>query len=339
MFRSLRYLTITCGATSNDVAAPDDTTLVQNFLREVHAPAPAPAFNKAARESLKGLPDKVIFMHVPKSGGTSFLRGVVLSNQLCSFQTKEEIADFINDFDRDHNHNVVEFLEFKHRFSGVLERSCKGLNAKHFTPAIHGGIGNYYKHDKGHLLTMLRQPEQRIISGYHHGQHDFTGKEVSLPEYAEHVGGCAVRMLTRSGFPCGSKEGTMPSDEDVALAQQRLKEGFAFVGLVEKWDLSVCLLHTMFGGECLAEEFENLRPGQDRNSSLYDVAPLEGYVDKYDGALYQTASEIFESNLKTYDVSEATCAKCYEKRAEVTFDGSASTVPILGSDVAFFTND
>ena len=41
---------------------------------------------------------------------------------------------------------------------------------------------------------------------------------------------------------------------DVALAKRRLLEGFAFVGLAERWALSVCLLHVRFGGRCDARE-------------------------------------------------------------------------------------
>ena len=36
---------------------------------------------------------------------------------------------------------------------------------------------------------------------------------------------------------------------------------FAFVGLTEEWDLSVCLFHRMFGGECHVREFLDVRPG------------------------------------------------------------------------------
>ena len=38
-------------------------------------------------------------------------------------------------------------------------------------------------------------------------------------------------------------------------AAKRVHEGFAFVGIAEEWDLSVCLFHEMFGGDCHAWDF------------------------------------------------------------------------------------
>ena len=38
-------------------------------------------------------------------------------------------------------------------------------------------------------------------------------------------------------------------------AAKRVREGFAFVGITEEWDLSACLFHEMFGGDCHAWDF------------------------------------------------------------------------------------
>ncbi|CAK9071057.1 unnamed protein product [Durusdinium trenchii] len=78
---------------------------------------------------------------------------------------------------------------------------------------------------------------------------------------------------------------------DLALghqAVQRLREGFAFVGLTEEWDLSICLFHAMFGGPCHSSEFHNARPGQHAKDAdgLYDTSILQGYQDEIDGLVY-----------------------------------------------------
>ena len=51
-------------------------------------------------------------------------------------------------------------------------------------------------------------------------------------------------------------------DMSLSLARTRVRQ-MAFVGMTEAWDLSVCLFHAMFGGECLAVEFNNSRPSSE----------------------------------------------------------------------------
>ena len=56
-------------------------------------------------------------------------------------------------------------------------------------------------------------------------------------------------------FGCRSADVT----PDVALAKTRLEEGFAFVGLFEEFELSICLFHTIFGHRIRAVELNKLR--------------------------------------------------------------------------------
>jgi len=179
---------------------------------------------------------------------------------------------------------------------------------------------------------MLRQPEQRLISGYNHGGHSWPywpdgPPPANLREYAETVAGCATRMLTRgnaTSAPCGGPEPT--TDEEAALAVQRLREGFAFVGLTEKWDISVCLFHKMFGGDCDAAEFVVSRPGEEQTSTWegfskiekigheFDTSQLEGFTDTHDGLVYEEATQIFSANLAKYEVNEESCKPCFASR-------------------------
>ena len=87
--------------------------------------------------------------------------------------------------------------------------------------------------------------------------------------------GTAVTMITgqrEHGLDCmtcpknpkrRSARSCPPLTPNASLAVQRLGT-FAFVGLVEEWALSVCLLHTMHGPtfhseRCEAAEFYNSR--------------------------------------------------------------------------------
>jgi len=187
-------------------------------------------------------------------------------------------------------------------------------------------------------LIVLRQPEQRILSGYwqkssfcppqaHHrcpGLHSYghggsgVGADgnfhvISELEYAKAVQGCAVRMLTRPGQSCGRPP--LPSNAEVTEAITRLRRRFAFVGLLEEWELSICLLHVRFGlGLCEAVEMSNTRPGPmasrsntTHRHSGYNVSVLRGFTDPYDGPLYQEAQVIFRAQLDEYNVTKELC--------------------------------
>merc|ERR1712032_1535715 len=111
----------------------------------------------------------------------------------------------------------------------------------------------------GQFVTMMRQPEQRIISAFHHNRHEVIYKSLDLPTYGRTIAGCAVRLL--NGLQCNGQMVNI-SSAMVRKATGRLENGFAFVGLIEEYALSVCLFHKMFGGQPEKREFLNIRPGK-----------------------------------------------------------------------------
>mmetsp|Transcript_100311 Transcript_100311/g.284165 ORF Transcript_100311/g.284165 Transcript_100311/m.284165 type:complete len:318 (+) Transcript_100311:62-1015(+) len=157
---------------------------------------------------------------------------------------------------------------------------------------------------KGSFLAMFRQPEQRLISGFNHRKHGYRNKKASIGEYARHMSGCATRMII--GRQCG--EGNI-SHEDVSEAIQVVEKEFAFVGLTEEWELTVCLFHRMFGGSCNQREFLNVRPGTNYTEQGYNTSVLGGYRDEFDGRLHEAAVKIFWSNVHEFGVNRETCAK------------------------------
>mmetsp|Transcript_31992 Transcript_31992/g.86732 ORF Transcript_31992/g.86732 Transcript_31992/m.86732 type:complete len:328 (-) Transcript_31992:37-1020(-) len=262
------------------------------------------------------------WVHIPKCG-SSFINTLIHLPTVC----KDDIpSDFVVD-----SHLGPFFLsEFRSMFD--LPTVCPGLLTTRFGhDGIEEDVG--YDHGKGHFMTMLRQPEQRIMSAYldmlsaalfeepetllDNGRSWGGWNQQTLPtleEYAKQSSGCAVRMLTRGGQPCGAHGGP-PSDAEVALAKQRLHEGFAFVGLTDKWELSMCLFNAMFHTGCHSWQFGSSRPSNnaDNSTAAYDLTMLNGVTDPYDGALYAEAEKIFEKHLKQYNVSEASCAPCWNK--------------------------
>jgi len=154
-------------------------------------------------------------------------------------------------------------------------------------------------------------------------------------EFAKVVSGCAVRMLVRDVASPAGNETTQPSacgspepasGAETNLAKERLRESFVYVGITEEWDLSICLLHAVFGGDCLASDFVDSNPGQASNtsSSMYDISVLEGYQDLHDGAVYAEARAIFQEQMQRYGVSQETCQPCFQ---QATSNGGPPEVP------------
>lgn len=212
------------------------------------------------------------------------------------------------------------------KLSQDLESMCNiaDLRFAGFLFGDHSGVHAYYhQYVRGRAFTMLRQPEQRIMSGYlttHSWPYEKFGRRPdNVSEYAQVVAGCTVKMLTRAGasgwlnnYPslhtvCGDT--TPVTSEETALAVNRLA-GFAFVGILESWDLSICLLHTKFGGACASYELEE---GHTTGNSTteYDTSELYGFVDVEDRRIYNEGVRMYEQDLQKYSISMQSCSGCF----------------------------
>ena len=194
----------------------------------------------------------------------------------------------------------------------------------------HQGIGNYTA-KQGRLVGFFRDPDQRLLSMYHSwgngpGCFDWsdTLKNMTLRpflEYADLMKGGMTYQLTEAGQK--STIGTIldvhrpMTPDDAKEASRRVREGFAFVGLTEEWDMSICLFHKIFGGDCHAEEFADIRPtssGKDASVD-YDTSELMGFHDDIDEVVYSAALEVFKANIVLYNVSQDSCRSCFSVRS------------------------
>jgi len=156
---------------------------------------------------------------------------------------------------------------------------------------------------------MIRDPKQRVISDWYDSYDDdeFDSAEDWMPleDFADRTRGLAVRMLTRETEDDFDDE--CCSADEVSEAIRRLST-FAFVGLTDRWQLSVCLFHAMYGGDVTASEFRNVRHGDGGSSHHgYNTTMLGSFVDDADEALHLRAVEIFECNLQMYQVTQESC--------------------------------
>ena len=178
-------------------------------------------------------------------------------------------------------------------------------------------------HRDAHIVAMFRRPSQRLISAYLDNYHAWglprrertalKSKAPTIAAFARYPGiaGCATKML--AGYQCAERV-DLANGIVLRKALSVLRSGrFAFIGLVEEWATSVCLLHAMLPSapRPMISEFRHL--GHSVNShrdiswmpptemdGVYNESVLEGFVDAADEAVYAEASRIF--NLKLREV-------------------------------------
>merc|ERR1712087_5868 len=127
-------------------------------------------------------------------------------------------------------------------------------------------------------------------------------------EFVQTCGEASINT-TQEEFP-------VPSSDDVSVAIDMLHDGFAFVGITDQWALSVCLFRVMIGGQCLASDLGNTRPGEHSSSSDYDTSELFGWVDELDGPLYAEAALMFEPALTVYGVDASSCSSMCQDQSD-----------------------
>jgi len=244
------------------------------------------------------------WVHVPKTG-SSFLKTLVLIPGVCQ-NVPEDIGE--------------GYFNTASLMTVVLEEQWKCNTSRLDTSLArlqHGGIDFKpgFEAGKGRFMTMMRQPEQRLISQISYEvAYGFVGlKDMPFAEHAKLKSGCVTKILTGS-FATGtcSHERNLTT-ADVETAKIRLSTGFSFIGMTEQWDLSICLFNTMFKLRCRSEQFQNSRPTFGNNMTLYDTALLNGYRDPYDTELFAIGTKIFQANLKKYNVSESSCESCWRE--------------------------
>jgi len=269
----------------------------------------------------------VFFLHIPKCGGTTLAKVLLLFDGVCSKMTDQERENLLaaQSFGSIGKRWGVNYSE------DTWEDMCSlvDLRSSGYAFGDHSGIGSLYsKYIKGHGLTVLRQPEQRILSGYGDAFHSwridlFGRKPSSHLEYAKVVAGCAVKMLTRDGQAEGQSswgssvcgDPVPPTNDETTLAIERLAEGFPYVGITEEWTQSICLLHAMFGGTCTAHEFasENAGSSSANSTAGYDTSVLEGWTDEHDGKLYAEGMRLFQNSLQHFQVNTESCMLCMQE--------------------------
>lgn len=259
-------------------------------------------FNFLAREHRSDI-KPIFWLHVPKSG-TSFETAVM--HLACGDCVT--LGGHVEPGKRDKKLKHKD----EHHWDGATQewnRRCGDNTFMRFESnhAPMWRIGNIDE-DLGHVVTMVRDPTKRIVSGWNHNKHDCPAPD--FDSYAECTNACATQMI--NGYWCGPDfrvhSPAVTRDPQTAIA--RMKQ-FGFVGLTDEYDFSVCLLHAMYGGDCSPYEFVNVRKG---SYSVLEASVEERLASNHSGAdatLYQAAKKIFWKNMARFKVSRSTCLNMY----------------------------
>mmetsp|Transcript_76308 Transcript_76308/g.220459 ORF Transcript_76308/g.220459 Transcript_76308/m.220459 type:complete len:392 (-) Transcript_76308:74-1249(-) len=186
-----------------------------------------------------------------------------------------------------------------------------------------GVIEHVAEADLSKVIAIFREPRQRAISHWYHLKSK--GLEYDFKEIAKQFSACMTQMIV--GATCGRKaEDGSPFLFDMTdiqlkeVLQARIPR-FGFVGITEEWELSVCLFHTMYGGDCLPSEFLQLRKGISRNAKSYNTSMYN--IDTYDSIdleAYDVARGTFQDLLHRYGVGPRRCATEICPRAAAHFE-------------------
>jgi hypothetical protein len=225
----------------------------------------------------------LIFLHIPKTAGISLRR--VLIDATAPHRAFRIIVP-IDDHDR------LAALPRQ-------DRAALALVEGHMYYGVHEILPL-----PCHYITMLRDPVERVLSYYsfvrewkeHHLHGVFKG--LSLAECIDRrltveLDNFQVRALTdlsHVGIPFGGITCGM-------LVQARAHlDGFAFVGLTEKYDRSLALLCRRFGWSHAPREHLNATAQRTRREDL-DAGTLQRILDanRLDVELYAYASRLFEA--------------------------------------------
>ena len=224
----------------------------------------------------------VIFLHIPKTAGTTLNRIIEWQYNPLSIFTVDP-------------YRIRATVERFKTFSEQRRRKFQVVRG-HLRYGIHEflpGGGSY--------ITMLREPAARLLSSYY-----FILRRPLHPLHRKFKRGrLGIEDLIRltphkqnlqCQFIAGVAEGGICDERTLDIARENLIRSFSVVGLSERFQESLLLMMTSFGWK--VSFYENRKVAKVRPSVEPKVIDMIHEHNRYDVELYDFAKKLFEENLR-----------------------------------------